>query len=84
MSCPTCDHTMHQMGCRSTDLPFFWCPRCGTIKTCDAVVGVPVLIDRCRKFQDEALGDSPVASTKTWFTLGIPESINIPAERPVP
>ena len=27
MPCPTCDHTMHQVG---TDV--FWCPRCGTIR----------------------------------------------------
>ena len=41
MSCPSCDHTMHAMGCRTTDRPFYWCPRCGTTKTCDGEVGVP-------------------------------------------
>lgn len=83
MSCPTCDHTMHQMGCRSTDLPFFWCPRCGTIKTCDATVGVPVLIDRCRKFGESLIGEC-AEHTFQWKQLGIAESINVPTERLAP
>ena len=31
MPCPTCDHTMHNLGVESQRI--FWCPRCGTIKT---------------------------------------------------
>jgi len=84
MACDTCGHTMHSMGCRTTDLPFFWCPRCGTIKTCDAVVGVPALPERCRRFRDLAengMGLSP-ASAALWHRLGIAEAINLPQDRP--
>lgn len=33
MSCPTCDHTMHNLGLDQAGRRTFWCPRCGTIKT---------------------------------------------------
>jgi hypothetical protein len=81
MSCPSCSHTMHQMGCRSTDLPFFWCPRCGTIKNCDAVVGVPVLLERCREFE-KTLGDERASNAVKWHALGIEESIRPVKEHP--
>jgi Zn-finger nucleic acid-binding protein len=31
MACPTCSHTMQNLGVESERV--FWCPRCGTIKT---------------------------------------------------
>ena len=35
MACPTCDHTLHKVGVMPepyTQVPLFWCPRCGTLK----------------------------------------------------
>ena len=49
MSCPTCDHTMHSLG---TAPRYFWCPRCGTIKSCEADIAAPALVDRCRRLRD--------------------------------
>lgn len=31
MACPTCDHTMQNLGVNGQNI--FWCNRCGTIKT---------------------------------------------------
>jgi tRNA(Ile2) C34 agmatinyltransferase TiaS len=31
MACPTCSHTMQNLGAEGQRL--FWCPRCGTIKS---------------------------------------------------
>lgn len=31
MACPTCDHTMQNLGVNGQKI--FWCNRCGTIKT---------------------------------------------------
>ena len=31
MACPTCDHTMQNLGVENQKI--FWCPRCGTLKT---------------------------------------------------
>ena len=31
MSCPTCDHTMQNLGVDNQRI--FWCPKCGTLKT---------------------------------------------------
>lgn len=33
MPCPTCNHTMHNLGLAESGKRTFWCPRCGTIKT---------------------------------------------------
>lgn len=32
MACPTCDHTMQNVGAVNDRI--FWCPRCGTLRTC--------------------------------------------------
>ena len=73
MACPTCSATMHAMGCKISDRDFFWCPRCGTIKSCDADVGVPMLVERCREFGKMYLiSNAPRAA---WKRLGIAESI---------
>lgn len=34
MSCPTCQHTMTNLGVPEKRV--FWCPRCGTVKSCTA------------------------------------------------
>jgi Transcription factor zinc-finger len=31
MSCPTCDHTMQNLGVNGQRI--FWCPRCGTLRS---------------------------------------------------
>lgn len=73
MGCPTCDHTMRQIGeAQGADL--FWCPRCGSWSVPDDLdSGVPKLVERCR-------------NTSEWFSmwtkLGIVESINLPDKRP--
>ena len=33
MSCPTCDHTMQNLGLAQSGARVFWCPRCGSLKT---------------------------------------------------
>ena len=33
MPCPTCTHTMQNLGLAQNGKRTFWCPRCGTIKT---------------------------------------------------
>lgn len=85
MSCPTCDHTMTAIGCRVSDRDFFWCPRCGTIKTCEAEEAVvPDLVRRCRKFIDTAGTAFALIPSlhEQWQWVGIKESINIPENRP--
>ena len=80
MACPTCSGTMHSLGCRTTDRPFFWCPRCGTIKPCDTEHSVPALVDRCRTFEDKYVGRGKLFNY--WHQLGIRESIRWPEDRP--
>lgn len=80
MSCPTCDHTLHEMGCRTTGMPFFWCPRCGTMKTCDGVIVKPSIVDSCREFESTIVGVCAEHSYQ-WKAFGIAESINLPKNR---
>ncbi len=81
MSCPTCDKTMHAMGCRVTDRNFYWCPTCGTTKTCDGDIAVPDLVRRCRVYS-KALGNATGKNLAiSWQALGIAESIRTPEER---
>lgn len=37
MACPTCDHTMQNLGVNGQKI--FWCSRCGTLKTVSASFG---------------------------------------------
>lgn len=76
MACPTCDTTMQRIGAGS-DIKYYWCPRCGTLRVVSMTVqedGIPTLISRVRlvrvKDQDE------------WNRLGIEEAINLPNNRP--
>ena len=76
MACPTCSHTMQNLGLEMNRA--FWCPRCGTLSFGDGRhVETPALVERCQQF-GQTLGPS-------WFSLwkqfGIAESINIPEER---
>lgn len=42
MNCPTCDLALHEMGCHTTASPMYWCLNCGTFRTCEGEVMVPV------------------------------------------
>lgn len=62
MACPTCDHTMQNVGTSPVGRPLFWCGRCGTVHSepsgrvdpsadsnlADGYYGVPKLVERCR------------------------------------
>jgi hypothetical protein len=62
----------------------FWCPRCGTLReevttpdghqTNDTA---PSLVNRCRDYEAD-LGPRQI---ERWVRLGIPEAIDVPAER---
>jgi hypothetical protein len=81
MPCPTCDATMTPMGCKVTDRTFFWCPRCGTMKTCeDGPAVMPDLVHRCREFESVRLVVA-AGDFRSWYRLGIAEAINVPANR---
>lgn len=78
MACETCGHTM---GYKVTDRPFFWCPRCGTIKPCEGSEAArPLLVDRCRNFEREEVRGH-VGIEMLWNRYGIRESINVEANR---
>jgi hypothetical protein len=98
MSCPTCGHTMSNLGLDQAHRRTFWCPRCGTIKTeFDVTVtddfggsvrrvneehGTPFLVTSCRRFAPSLKALSPYTGAETaWHRLGIPEAINLPADR---
>ena len=86
MSCPTCDHAMGQISL-SIRYARMWCERCGTTGLFDTVeklwsdVSVPKLVERCRKYQHDALAKAPsVAAVLRIY--GIAEAINPPKEQP--
>lgn len=91
MSCPTCSHTMQRL-CEEPR-PFWWCPRCGTLREASAGGFVrdeaPKLVGRVRQFHERASGASgenpkiTPSGEALWRTLGIAESISSPNERPV-
>ncbi len=81
MPCPTCSHTMQQLGCcTDTGLKFFWCPRCGTLKPCDTEAAAPALVSFCRRYEQAVMIDG-APPTLNWERMGIAESINVPRER---
>lgn len=64
MSCPTCSHTMQNIGCSSTmfQARHFWCPRCGTLKVDNDgimpdAVEAPKLVGHVRKAESYPVGD---------------------------
>ncbi len=89
MACPTCDHTMMKVG-EAMGESLFWCARCGTIKTQTRLspdgkdeVAAPVLVGRCRQFEEEVVGRECSAKTvaDVWRRRGVQESINTPENR---
>ena len=72
MACPTCDHTMHNVGKTGSGSSFlFWCPRCGTLKG----TGVPMLVKRCIDFGGYLSGTEHAELIDQYRVLGIEESI---------
>lgn len=66
-------------------MPFYWCPRCGTIKPCDMEATAPVLPERCRRFI-EKIRSSPgivaaAAAIDAWVSSGADEASALPAAR---
>ena len=86
--CPTCDHTMHNVG--SPDRRIYWCPRCGTLKeecsfgTLNAHedVDVPKLAERVKKADADGVPGKffgkPVYRVKAADWLAVQESVGIP------
>ena len=74
MPCPTCDHTMEGLG-----YGIFQCRRCGTTKMNDSFF-IPALVERCRRFEQSQI-ETFNSIDDRWRTLGVAESINIPANR---
>lgn len=58
MPCPTCDHTMHNLGVPQKSI--FWCPRCGTIKDEHAVTERPSWLRRVSEIAN--LGPSVIST----------------------
>ena len=70
MSCPKCDHTMHNLDGASN--PLFWCPRCGTVRTTtEGVVGIPRWIEELPHLQIGEQGKiiEPPMSEFATFTV---------------
>lgn len=81
MACPTCDHTMENVGCMHDpyhDVPLFWCPRCGTLKA-NIVNGeneVPKLVGRVIEF-GSTLTDQDGRVIANFERCGIRESVTL-------
>ena len=82
MACPTCDCTLQKI---DTEGIVFWCPRCGTLVEHRGYMGkeyvnadAPKLVDHCRGFERMVHDPGLLSALQT---LGISESINIPANR---
>jgi hypothetical protein len=87
MACPTCGKTMHALGCKVSNDTFYWCPCCGTTKTCTDDVAVPALVSRCGEFEKALYGQKSSSTSafdlrQDWNRAGVRESIRPPEERP--
>lgn len=85
MACPTCGHTMQNVG--GTDHRVYWCNRCGTLLEKGPNEWerkeAPMLVERCREFEQHASEAATVLQVvRMWHRLGITESINTPGDRP--
>jgi hypothetical protein len=91
MSCPTCDHTMESIGVTAEGLRYFWCPRCGTLRSKNGMAETghdeithPKLVDRCRGFVADFCSGELKDLNEVSHSLnyhGIEEAIHIPSER---
>ena len=92
MACPTCDGTMTPLGCcLVTGQYVHWCPRCGTVKPCDAETVAPDLVRRCRVLLAETyrVARLPTAADRereegkiVRHMANVAESISTPENRP--
>lgn len=77
MPCPTCDHTLTNLGLDQGGRRTFWCPRCGTIKSETTEgwvdVGTPKLVPLCRRLLAE--GHTPL--TREAATVAVREAAGV-------
>ena len=60
-----------------------WCPRCGTcVNDFDGAAIVPMLVERCRKFEERFADTSILLVPYDWMADGIDECIHLSADRP--
>ena len=81
MACPTCDHTIVKIGVMPepyTEVPLFYCTRCGTIKANEITEehDVPRLVVRMRDYADSLTSEDEQAIVDELRRRGILESIS--------
>jgi hypothetical protein len=81
MPCPTCNHTMHNLGISEGGGRIFWCPRCGTLKS-ENLSGfegsdAPMLVGRVRKI---LCVKAQMVFTRD-LTRALEECVQLPADR---
>lgn len=72
MPCPTCDHTMQNLGVESERK--FWCPRCGTIKTVAGEreeIEAPALVQHVAKAEDFTIRTSVDGATIQFAVIDL-------------
>jgi len=69
--CHHCGRGMIQLGCRSTDMPFYWCAGCGSTRTCDGNQATPADAHRLAKADARGRLVSAVAIGGASYAAGI-------------
>ncbi len=84
MPCPTCSHTMQNLGLATNGRRTFWCSRCGTIKTeAEGLheVAVPKLVGHVRQGNADAfpMGDGRTTqyAVRAWPWLAACEAAGV-------
>jgi hypothetical protein len=63
MNCPNCGLALNApMGCQVTGDPLYWCLSCGTIRTCEGEVQVPLSVRRPTGVDDGSEDGCPTCS----------------------
>ena len=69
MACPTCKHTMQNLGIDGAARRVFWCPRCGTLKTDDGnyvAISETMLAHRVQEANLDVDGDHISINFTEW------------------
>lgn len=94
MPCPSCSHTMHKLGGDGHTKGWYWCPRCGTVRSREHIPpnaptehdDVPLLAQRVRTLIDLVSNRSELLDSAIWLrrlhTMGILEACLLPESRP--
>lgn len=84
MACPSCDHTMQNIGIVNPEVqtPLYWCPRCGTLKSNGSGEGnyTPKLVQRVRDMSHRIESAPNQDINKACWKAGIWESVFIRPE----